>query len=285
MEVGGSSNDNRGGDSRRTWTQREEEALLIILDEAVASGQRCDTGSFKPGTLTMIERRLSDLCPNSRLRANPHIESKMRKWKKQYGIIYDMLNKSGFGWNDSLKCVEVDNEEVWQAYVQSAPSAKGWRGKSFPIYEKLANIFGKDRATGHGAQTPIDMINEINLDTADEPIDNVDSPMSVNRGGSEPSTQVQARGKRKSRSKDDDIVVGLGNAVEKLFDKLAAKLEKSEAYYPQYLAMELDRLGFEASDNLKISKAMISDPSNIEVFKVIKTDAGKIAYARDFLDN
>nr|XP_048317921.1 uncharacterized protein LOC125418433 [Ziziphus jujuba var. spinosa] len=243
MEAGGSDNDNRGGDSRRTWTQREEEALLIILDEAVASGQRCDTGSFKPGTLTMIERRLSELCPNSRLRANPHIESKMRKWKKQYGIIYDMLNKSGFGWNDSLKCVEVDSEEVWQAYVQSAPSAKGWRGKSFPIYEKLANIFGKDWATEHGAQTPIDMINEINLDTANEPIDNVDSPMSVNRGGSEPSTQVQAR------------------------------------------VMELDRLGFEASDNLRISKAMRSDPSNIEVFKVIKTDARKIAFARDFLDN
>ena len=38
--------------------------------------------------------------------------------EKQYGIIFDMLNKSGFGWDDVLKCVQVDSDEVWQAYVQ-----------------------------------------------------------------------------------------------------------------------------------------------------------------------
>nr|XP_048326716.1 protein ALP1-like [Ziziphus jujuba var. spinosa] len=48
MEAGGSNNDNRWGESRRTWSRGEEEALLVLLDEAVASGQRCDTGAFKP---------------------------------------------------------------------------------------------------------------------------------------------------------------------------------------------------------------------------------------------
>nr|XP_048322668.1 uncharacterized protein LOC112489630 isoform X3 [Ziziphus jujuba var. spinosa] len=143
MEAGGSSNDNRWGESRRTWSRGEEEALLVLLDEAVASGQRCDTGAFKPGTLNMIERKLAEMCPNSGLRATPHIESKLKKWKKQYGIIYDMLNKSGFGWNDTLKCVEIDSDDAWKAYVQSNPSAKSWRDKPFPIYERLANIFGK----------------------------------------------------------------------------------------------------------------------------------------------
>nr|XP_048326632.1 uncharacterized protein LOC125421496 [Ziziphus jujuba var. spinosa] len=151
MEAGGCSNNNKGNEARRTWSKGEEEALLNILDEAVASGQRCDTGAFKPGTLNMIERQLAEMCPNSGLRASPHIESKMKKWKKQYGIIYDMLNKSGFGWNDSLKCVEVDSDDAWKAYVQCNPSAKSWRSKPFPMYERLANIFGKDRATGVGA--------------------------------------------------------------------------------------------------------------------------------------
>ena len=29
-----------------------------------------------------------------------------------------MLNKSGFGWNDVRKCVKVDNDEAWYAYVK-----------------------------------------------------------------------------------------------------------------------------------------------------------------------
>ena len=118
MEVGGSSNDHSRKVVRRTWTRDEEEALLTILEDVVARGQRCDTGSFKSGTINMIERSLSDMCPQSGLKANPHIESKLKKWKKQYGIVYDMLNKSGFGWNDSLKCVEVDSDEAWRSYVQ-----------------------------------------------------------------------------------------------------------------------------------------------------------------------
>ena len=62
MEVG-KSNDHSRKVVRRTWTRDEEEALLTILENVVARGQRCDTGSFKSGTITMIERSLSDMCP------------------------------------------------------------------------------------------------------------------------------------------------------------------------------------------------------------------------------
>ena len=45
------------------------------------------------------------------------------KWlKKQYNVIYDMLQKSGFGLNNIKKCVEVNSDEVWQAYVQVRPN-------------------------------------------------------------------------------------------------------------------------------------------------------------------
>ena len=116
MEIGGSSQSRHG--NRRGWTKEKEEALLNILDDVVARGQRCDTGSFKSGTMTMTERALTEMCSNSGLKINPHIESKLKKWKKQYGIVYDMLNKSGFGWNNSLKCVEVDSNDTWKSYVE-----------------------------------------------------------------------------------------------------------------------------------------------------------------------
>lgn len=107
----------KSGQQRRTWTSFEEEALLNVLDGIVAGGQRCDTGSFKSGTLREIEKALNLLCPNSNLKAYPHIDSKLKKLKKDYSIIYDMTNKSGFAWNDVKKCIEVDSNEVWEMYV------------------------------------------------------------------------------------------------------------------------------------------------------------------------
>ena len=29
-----------------------------------------------------------------------------------------MINKSGFAWNDVKKCIQVDNNEVWEMYMQ-----------------------------------------------------------------------------------------------------------------------------------------------------------------------
>ncbi|KAL5550524.1 hypothetical protein UlMin_000743, partial [Ulmus minor] len=104
--------------TRRVWTIDEEEALLKILEDVVTQGSLCDSGCLKPGTMTVIELALKNLCPESGLKAVPHIESKLRKWKKHYRIISDMLTQNGFSWNDAKKCVEVDNYETWQSYLQ-----------------------------------------------------------------------------------------------------------------------------------------------------------------------
>ncbi|KAF3443069.1 hypothetical protein FNV43_RR16990 [Rhamnella rubrinervis] len=219
--------------SRRVWTREEEETLLDILDDVVARGQCCDMGSFKVGTMTMIERSLAQKCPESGLKINPHIESKLKKWKKQYGIIYDILSKSGFGWNDTLKCVEVDSNEAWKANVESNKQAEGWRGKSFPIYDRFLNIFGKDRATG---------FSEVS----------------------------------------EKMCSSFQQTTKERMKQFTNSIQPIEANYPKYLAIELKRLGFSTKDNLNISKAMRMDPSKVEVFKIIKTDAKKIEFVLSF---
>ena len=79
---------------------------------------------------------------------------------------------------------------------------EGWRNRSFPTYEKLVNIFGKDRATRIGAQTPIDMVEDLNVENENDHILDVPSPMSVN-SDSEPATPSQSIGRKRTRSKDD----------------------------------------------------------------------------------
>ncbi|XP_044478727.1 uncharacterized protein At2g29880-like [Mangifera indica] len=98
----------------------------------------------------MIEERL----PSSGLKATPHIESRVKLLKRQYNVINEMIeNGSGFGWNDEEKCVTASKD--------------GLRHKPFPHYDSLVIVFGKDRATGVGAETTIDAVEELDTENLD----------------------------------------------------------------------------------------------------------------------
>ncbi|KAL5546235.1 hypothetical protein UlMin_005922 [Ulmus minor] len=110
---------------------------------------------------------MSDKIPDCGIRAQPHIDSRIKLLKKQYHAIFEMLepSASGFGWNEDLKCVVVEKSvfEDW-----SHPSAKGLRNKPFPYYEELGLEFGKDRANGQGAMGFSETVDEIDKEIGDE---------------------------------------------------------------------------------------------------------------------
>jgi len=103
---------------RRQWSELEDEALLDILIEAVNNGQRCDNGQFKSHTLKIVETKMEEKFPGCGIKVKPHIESTMKRLRTLYGIIYDMLMQSGFGWNEEKKTIKVDSDEVWKEYVK-----------------------------------------------------------------------------------------------------------------------------------------------------------------------
>ena len=102
---------------RRIWTVEEEDVMINILEGIVAEGGRCDTGSFRSGTYEHVASKMREKIKDIHITAK-HVQNKMKRLKDKYSAAYDMLNTSGFGWNDTLKCVVVDNTEILDAYVK-----------------------------------------------------------------------------------------------------------------------------------------------------------------------
>ncbi|KAL8505923.1 hypothetical protein ACS0TY_016955 [Phlomoides rotata] len=73
--------------------------------------------------------------------ANPHKNSKIHVWKKEYKTLSDLLSKSGIGWDSSTSTLDIIDESA-------DPHVKSMYFKSWPYYEHWLDIFGKDRATG-----------------------------------------------------------------------------------------------------------------------------------------
>ncbi|MFQ6621739.1 hypothetical protein Gotur_002685, partial [Gossypium turneri] len=108
-----------------------------------------DTG-FKVGYLNELEKMLEKALPNAMLKAKPNIESRIRLLKREWSIVYDMLNgqnNSGFGWDE-----------------HSHKEAAQFRHRTFPYYDQLTTIYARDRATGKDAQAATDVLEEINAE-------------------------------------------------------------------------------------------------------------------------
>ncbi|KAL0430546.1 UNVERIFIED_CONTAM: hypothetical protein Sradi_0680600 [Sesamum radiatum] len=95
--------------SRRVWSTVEKEALLECLREIVRTGWKSDSG-FRTGYLGVLEQLLNRSCSNNRLKAEPHISSKIHVWKKMYGCINDMMDRSGFSWNPTTNTIDVKDD-------------------------------------------------------------------------------------------------------------------------------------------------------------------------------
>ncbi|KAI8551052.1 hypothetical protein RHMOL_Rhmol06G0154900 [Rhododendron molle] len=118
------TNANEGTDkqSRRLWTNKEEDALLGVLLDVFTGGKFKAENGFKAGFYNDCEKHLLKILPGTDLRAKPNIESKVKYWKAN-------------------------------------PKAKGMNGKDFPMFDSWQILFGLDRATGEMAEDAAEVEN------------------------------------------------------------------------------------------------------------------------------
>ena len=105
---------------RRFWNHREEVFLITSMKDVIASNPRwkLDNNQFRAGFYNECEKKILSAFPRTDLRATPHIDSKIKLWRKQYNTLQDMLKISDFGWDDEQKMVLVDSDDVWLNYVR-----------------------------------------------------------------------------------------------------------------------------------------------------------------------
>ncbi|KAL8536900.1 hypothetical protein ACS0TY_012179 [Phlomoides rotata] len=100
---GGKGKATRG---RRTWSKIEEDALIQALTDIISDGWKDDNG-FRAVFQCELEKGMRKLLPSTDLVANPHINSKIHVWKKEYGSLSDLLSKSGIGWNSTTQTINA----------------------------------------------------------------------------------------------------------------------------------------------------------------------------------
>ncbi|KAL0545976.1 hypothetical protein IC582_015880 [Cucumis melo] len=122
-----------------------------------AGGLRSDNETFRLGYLNQLARMMAFKIPGSNVHAST-IDSRIKLLKRMFHSIADMRGPtcSGFRWNDEQKCI-VAEKEVFDNWVKSHPAAKGLLNKSFPHYDELSYVFGKDRATGGRVESSADV--------------------------------------------------------------------------------------------------------------------------------
>ncbi|KAG6423502.1 hypothetical protein SASPL_113899 [Salvia splendens] len=117
------------------WTAKEEDILVATLLELTATGWKSNNG-FRAGYLSKIEDSLRAEFPNTDLKGNQHINSKMQAWKKSYGSLRLILSRSGVGFNNHGDYKIDCSDDQWDQIV----------------HETWKSIFCKDRASGGGAE-------------------------------------------------------------------------------------------------------------------------------------
>ncbi|PPD75151.1 hypothetical protein GOBAR_DD27910 [Gossypium barbadense] len=163
-ESNASSQASRG--TKRKWVPEEDAALVSCMVDLHNVGTFNTDTEFKAGYLNELEKMLEKALPNAMLKAQPNIELRIRLLKREWSIVYDILNgqkNSGFGWDEHRQLV-VAEDAVWDSYLKSYKEAVQFRHRTFPYYDQLTAIYARDRAAGKDAQTAADVLEEINAE-------------------------------------------------------------------------------------------------------------------------
>ncbi|WVZ84308.1 hypothetical protein U9M48_031355 [Paspalum notatum var. saurae] len=248
-----SSGSTRGsGKGKRVWPYFEDEELIKALHDLSLDPKWKSEGSFKNGYLYVLDSVLAQKLPGSSLTAMPHIESRVRHFMTKYGAI------------------------------ENHPDVKGLYGIAFPHFDTLAAIYGRDIATGEGAEGLVDVVSNMEKEITLEANVCLEKH---HHGGLQTGTQWTQLERRKRTeanevSKSSDPFLDMASDIhgdlkiasasfEKMVEAMEgqAKVEEEATHEDPMQALqkksidELTRLGFLGSELLKVAVVFVKVPT------------------------
>lgn len=124
------------------WTNEMDRCLSTVLVEQAKKWGKSDN-IIKPATYAEAVAVLSEKFGLDLTKA--HIKNRLKTWRKQYGLLKEILAQKGFKWDRVRKMVVAD-DAVWSDYVKINPDAKPFRAKFIDNYDELCIIVGNDQA-------------------------------------------------------------------------------------------------------------------------------------------
>ncbi|KAL8466647.1 hypothetical protein ACS0TY_035626 [Phlomoides rotata] len=108
---------NRNERGRRGWSLREEQVLSEAMKRIISEGWKTENG-FRTGYLNQLHTYVKQVLPNTDLKPEPHINSRITVWKKNYHSIFEMLKHTGVGLDSTTYMVDATDEQ-WDAFMKS----------------------------------------------------------------------------------------------------------------------------------------------------------------------
>ncbi|KAK2656299.1 hypothetical protein Ddye_009351 [Dipteronia dyeriana] len=274
---------------RRHWTLEEEDAMISILKGIVADGGRCDTGSFRPGTYEQVVLKMREKIQNITITAK-HVQNKMKRLKDKYSAAYDMLNTSGFGWDDTHKCVTMDDLEILTEYLKKYLNKNYTVNRPFPHYERLVTVFGKDRATGSMAESAADALDHMGLENEESDTAGFTEPSStpsnVASASSNPNSGQTSNRKRKRN--DSSTVADITKVFEKSMERTSADIAKLTEAITRgdamtRLGVELEGMGLNRMQVIRVAMYFGNKPNQLRIWNGLD-DSYKPDFVKAILD-
>ncbi|XP_074559034.1 uncharacterized protein LOC141814972 [Curcuma longa] len=138
------------------WNKVMDDALIDAYLNQHNIGNRVG-GTFTTHAFENIVNELKEKFPDKFIDKDK-VQNRMKHIKRGWFSCYDIFKNgmSGFAWDPITEFFSAESE-VWQQLIEIKPAAAEWKSKPIRNYEKLVQLYGKDRATGQHANTASEM--------------------------------------------------------------------------------------------------------------------------------